>query len=269
VIRHVVGCVPYINARPLVRLFAETQDVEVIYEAPSKLPALLDAGKAEAVLASAFDAISTPDRVIAANVSVGSNGPVESVRLFSKVPFGEIQRLALDASSLTSNALARGILAEVYGVTPAVAPAAPELETMLADNDATILIGDKGMAASGEGLHVLDLGEAWTMLTGLPFVWAVWIGADRLSPELAGLLENAARWGEKQSKLIARESSQETGISFESCLHYLSKVMDHRLTDAHLQGLRSYRDLLLKHGILSKEVFPTIVNATSGVASST
>lgn len=267
--KHVVGCVPYINARPLVRLFADTHDVEVIYDVPSKLPALLDSGKVEAVLASAFEALSTAGRTIAAGVSVGSNGPVESVRLFSKVPFHEIGRLALDSSSLTSNALALGILAEVYHVRPESAPAAPKLEDMLEHSDAAVLIGDKGMMASGDGLHVLDLGKAWNDLTGLPFVWAVWIGTPQLSGEIVDLLEKAARWGEKQSDLIARESAEQTGIPFETCLHYLSKVMDHRLTEEHLKGLRAYRDLLLKHKFLNEEIFPAIVSATSGAANAT
>ena len=257
---HVVGCVPYINARPLVRLFADTKEVEVIYDVPSRLPALLDSGKAEAVLASAFDAISTPGRTFAEGVAVASNGPVESVKLFSKVPFGEIKRLALDASSLTSNALARGILAEVYDARPEVTRALPGLSDMLLENDAAVLIGDKGMAASGEGLHVLDLGEAWTSLTGLPFVWAIWIGTDRLSGELVSKLQIAARWGEKQSELIARESSSETGLEYVMCLHYLSNVMDHRLEDAHLRGLTAYRDLLLKHGFLTEKLFPLSVS---------
>ena len=266
---HVVGCVPYINARPLVRLFADTKEVDVVYDVPSKLPAMLDAGKADAVLASAYDAISTPNRAIAENVSVGSYGPVLSVKLLSKVPFQEIHTLALDASSLTSNALALGILAETYGTHPAISHALPELKDMLTLNDAAVLIGDKGMAASTEGLHILDLGQAWTELTDLPFVWAVWIGKENLSPELVGKLESAARWGEKQSELIAKESNDATGISYESCLNYLSNVMDHRLTQRHIQGLRAFRDLLLKHKLLDQELFPTIVKAASGVASAT
>ena len=267
--RPVVGCVPYINARPLVRLFQDSKEVEVVYGLPSRLPALLDSGKAEAVLASAFDAISTPNRTTAEGVSVGSYGPIESVRLFSKVGFEKIQTLALDASSLTSNALARAILAEVYGANPSVVSSLPDVAEMLNENDACVLIGDNGMAASAKNVNVLDLGEAWTSLMDLPFVWAVWIGTKDLSSDLVAQLERAARWGESHSELIAKESADETGIPYESCLHYLSKVMDHRLTDAHLNGLRAFRDLLLKHGLLDKEIFPTVVKASSGAVLST
>lgn len=256
---HTIGSVPYINARPLVRWFADSEDVRVVYDVPSKLPALLDAGNAEAVLASAFDALRTPGRTYAAGVAIASNAAVESVRLFSKVPFAEIRRLALDASSLTSNALAQGLLAEFYGARPGCEPAPPNLQEMLSDFDAGILIGDKGMAADGTGLYVLDLGEAWTALTSLPFVWAIWIGTASLSPSLVTLLNQAARWGETESELIARESAEATGLPYESCLHYLSQVMDYRLTERHLQGLTAYRDLLLKHDLLRDRLFPTAV----------
>jgi len=40
------------------------------------------------------------------------------------------------------------------------------------------LIGDPAFDADHEalGLEKIDLGEAWTALTGLPFVWAFWAG---------------------------------------------------------------------------------------------
>ena len=264
--KHTVGCVPYLNARPLARLFSDTSHVEVIYDVPSKLPKLLDSGVAEAVLASAFDALKTPGRTYAEGVSIGSNAAVESVRLFSKVPFGQIDSLALDASSLTSNSLARALLAENFAISPRCEPALPDLNAMLQAHDAAILIGDKGMAASGEGLHVMDLGQAWTELTGLPFVWALWIGDDNLSPELVTLLNQAARWGEGQTEMLAKEAHAETGLPYDACVHYLQNVMDYRLTERHLLGLKAYRDLLVKHSLLSEELFPTPIAMSKDAA---
>lgn len=259
--KHSVASVPYINARPLVRWFAETDAVEVAYDVPSKLPALLDAGKAEAVLVSAFDALSTPGRTYAEGVSIASNAAVESVRLFSRKPFEEIRSLCLDASSLTSNALAQVLLMELFGVRPTCTSALPSLEDMLTQNDAAVLIGDKGMQASALGLHVLDLGWAWNRLTGLPFVWALWVGNDSLSPQLVALLQEAARWGERQTELIARESEEETGLSFEVCRRYLEKTMNYQMTDRHVEGMTAYRDLLVKHGLVKEKLFPRAVGA--------
>ena len=96
--------------------------------------------------------------------SISSLGEAASVRLFSKWPFREIQSLALDASSLTSNHLAQVLLAERYGVRPTICHLAPDLSAMLSQADACVLIGDKGMEADGAGLEVMDLGSEWVAM---------------------------------------------------------------------------------------------------------
>ena len=47
---------------------------------------------------------------------------------------------------------------------------------MLAQADAALVIGDPAlfMDADGRGLNKIDLGAAWTAMTGLPFVYAFW-----------------------------------------------------------------------------------------------
>jgi predicted solute-binding protein len=170
-----VGCVPYVNARPLVACFDQPNElVEVVYDVPSRLPALLDSGEVDAILVSSIEYLRRDDLVIAADVGIMSNGPVASVRMLSKVPLEEIKTLALDESSMTSNMLAQIILAE-RGVRPSLVTMEPDQAAMLAACDACVLIGDKGLEADGTGLVDVDLGAAWTELTGEPFVWALWL----------------------------------------------------------------------------------------------
>ena len=180
-----VGCVPYVNARPLVACFDQPNEfVEVVYDVPSRLPALLDSGEVDAILVSSIEYLRRDDLVIAADVGIMSNGPVASVRMLSKVPLEEIQTLALDESSMTSNMLAQIILAE-RGVRPALVTMEPDQAAMLAACDACVLIGDKGLEADGTGLVDVDLGADWTEMTGESFTWAVWLSrADRF-PEAA------------------------------------------------------------------------------------
>jgi predicted solute-binding protein len=170
-----VGCVPYVNARPLVSAFDQPNEfVEVVYDVPSKLPALLDTGEVDAILVSSIELLRRADLRPAAEVGIMSYGPVQSVRLLSKVPLTEIKSLALDQSSMTSNILAQVILAE-QGVFPTTETLSPDAPNMLAHHDACVIIGDRGYEANGAGLVDLDLGHAWTEMTGLPFVWALWL----------------------------------------------------------------------------------------------
>ena len=171
-----VGCVPYVNARPLVAAFDQPNEfVEVVYDVPSRLPALLDSGEVDAILVSSIELLRRDDLLPVSEVGIMSYGPVRSVRMLSKVPLKEIKTLALDQSSLTSNVLAQIILAE-QGVFPKTETLSPDASDMLAHHDACVLIGDKGFEADGTGLVDIDLGEAWTSMTGLPFVWALWLG---------------------------------------------------------------------------------------------
>ena len=43
------------------------------------------------------------------------------------------------------------------------------------------MIGDRAMRVPGEPFHdLIDLGEAWHTLTGLPFVFALWVARECL-----------------------------------------------------------------------------------------
>ncbi|MFQ3586443.1 MAG: menaquinone biosynthesis protein [Fimbriimonadaceae bacterium] len=259
-----VGCVPYVNALPLVSLFSRLGDqspVRVVADVPSALPAMLDAGEVDAVLASSFDALTTPGRRFAEGVCIGTDGPAESVRLFSQVPFDQISRLALDRSSLTSNHLAQILLAEQFGIRPETTREAPELDRMLAVADAAILIGDRGYLTDAGGCRVLDLGEAWTELTGLPFVWALWIGNRSLGRDLVAHLQNAMAWGLERLDELASEAAAESGWPLDGCRRYLRETMRYPLDDRAMAGLREFRAKLVQHGFAGALPMPEPVAA--------
>jgi len=223
---------------------------------------MLDARHVDAILVSSIEALRKPGRTMAAGICIGSEGPVESVRLFSQVPFAEIRTLALDQSSMTSNALGMILLSDLYGAEPATEPAPPDLMGMLDAADACILIGDAGMTADASQLHVLDLGEAWTCLTGLPFVWAAWIGRTDLDPRLAFHLAMAARdillGDEAAIREFVRLGAERTGLAPEVVHRYYTQTMRYRLDDRMLDGLREFQRRLLARGVPAHH-FPSIV----------
>ncbi|QYK52230.1 MAG: menaquinone biosynthesis protein [Fimbriimonadaceae bacterium] len=222
-----VGCVSYVNATPLIWHFnhlGENSPVDVVYDVPSKLPALLDSGDVQAILVSSIDSILNPDRVILSDVCIGSNGPVESVRLFSRVPFDQIQTLALDASSMTSNQLAQIILKEKYNIQPKTITMPPDGESMLTVCDACILIGDIGMTAQVPGSRIMDLGEEWTDLTGLPFVWALWTANERDS-KLSKLLSESYLQSLQNWESVLNLAQQRVNWPRETIDYYLTRCV--------------------------------------------
>lgn len=235
-----IGCVPYVNALPLIWSLRERDDITIRFDVPSALPHLLDTGEVEAILVSSFDAITKPGRQAVDGVCIGSQGDVESVRLFSKVPFSEIGSLALDSSSMTSNGLARIVLAKQFEAHPRCFLHAPHLEKMLESCDACVLIGDEGMRASGHGLHVLDLGAAWRSRTRLPFVWALWVG-NQIPDELSAILVEAPRTlRDTDFEDMASEASRRTGLGNGRLLSYLTETIEYRLDTDAVQGLEMF-----------------------------
>ncbi len=109
---------------------------------------------------------------------IACRGAVRSILLISKVEPSSIQSLAVDSGSRTSVALARIILRERHHCDPAILTMEPDLESMLAQADAALLIGDAALRVDPCDLPflVMDLGKEWYDLTRLPMVFALWAG---------------------------------------------------------------------------------------------
>ena len=136
---------------------------------------------------------------------------------------------------------------------------------MLRQADACLLIGDAGMLADGNGLNVLDLGHAWRRLTGLPFVYAVWLGqAENLTPHLIQSLTAAKAWGVTQTEFIAEEESQRIGASVRQCRHYLTEVMDYDLGEEHLRALATFGAKAWGQKLLPAQPAPVHVVSAAG-----
>jgi chorismate dehydratase len=168
---------------------------------------------------------------------------------------------------MTSNLLAQILLVENWGVQPQVQAESPDLGEMLARHDACVLIGDIGMLADGAGLYDLDLGEAWTALTGLPFVWAMWLGHDGVTPELAACLAGALdasglgadRDGPTNEDFLAW-AVKESGWEQSTARSYLLETMHFRLDDPAQAGLERFSSLAMSLGLLEGLSMPEVIS---------
>ncbi len=254
--RTVIGSVPYLNARPLVRWFSETEagraaGIEVVEAVPSALARMLEGGEVAAALVSSFELFRRPGLRWAAGIGVAAEGPVLSVRMLSTKPIREIQSVALDTSSLTSVALLRILLAEQYGLSPRYTHAPPNLSCMLQTADAALLIGDIGYREYDSSLHVLDLGAAWQRLTGLPFVYALWIGpGETLTPPLVAALTTARDWGTAHLDEIARAEQGRVGETYDRTHDYLTRIMSYPIGPREEAALRLFGEKAVLHDLL-------------------
>ena len=187
---------------------------------------------------------------------VACHGPVRSILLVSKRPPGEIRTLAADTSSRTSVELCRILLSKKYRVEPEVRRHAPDLQAMLRDCDAALVIGDPALRIDPArvGRRVLDLVEEWVEHTGLPMVFAVRAGAARhVTPEVQADLLGSVRYGrEHLEDVIARESAARN-FDVELARRYLSSHIVNELGPRDYEGLRAYLRAAAELGALTQD----------------
>lgn len=239
-----LGSVNYLNCRPLVFGVGGDADPDFTlrFDPPSACASLLDAGDIDLGLIPTIAHGDRPDRCVVPGVSIASEGPVASVALFTRRPVSEIRTIALDTSSRTSVALTRILCARRFGIAPTFAPHSPDLEAMLAQYDAALLIGDPALFGDPVAdVEKIDLGQAWTDMTGLPFVWAFWAGrADAMPPRAVRRLQEAKRHGVQVSDELADAYMAATPHHRDLARHYLREHIRFDLTDRMLEGLRTY-----------------------------
>jgi chorismate dehydratase len=249
--------VSYLNVRPLVYgLDARPDLVTLRFDVPSVCADLLAAGAIDlGMVPSVAYAGRARDRVVP-GVCIGSDGPVASVALFTKVPVSRIGRLAVDTSSRTSVALTRILCARRFGIAPTFVPHAPELDAMLATADAALLIGDPALFVDPDVRQVekIDLGTEWTAMTGLPFVWAFWAGRPGAAePSVVRALQHAAADGMRHADEVADAYCADRPDRQPMARRYLREHLAYRLDPRAIEGLRRFYAEAVSLGLIDRE----------------
>jgi chorismate dehydratase len=252
-----IGAVNYLNSKPLIYdLEALAPEAELVLDVPSRLADLLAEGNLDVALIPAIEYFRAGSYTIVPNVSIASRGPVLSVTLFSRVPWPEIRRVALDEGSRTSAALTQILLRKRYGIHPVVEPLPMDRAAEDLDADAVLLIGDRAMRACLPGFaHAFDLGQEWFDWTGLPFVYAFWAvreGVDLGAVEDA--LIEAKRRGCTRCGIIAHEEAPRLGLDAGFCRRYLSTIIQFDLGPREQAGLHYYYMLAGELGLAPRGV---------------
>jgi len=248
-----LGAVAYLNARPLVYgLELKTTHFALRFDAPSKCAALLHEQAVDLGMIPSIEFLRGHDPYrIVPDLGITSDGPVASVALFCRTPLSAVRTIAADISSRTSNALLRILCVERFGLDPEFVPMAPDATAMLARCDAALIIGDPALFLDSESQEVqkVDLGEEWTAMTGLPFVWAFWAGRPgALSRERLGELQDARDAGVAAADRIADDYCGPGRSAL--CRRYLRDNINYVLGEREQAGLRRFYELARAHELV-------------------
>jgi chorismate dehydratase len=248
-----IGAVGYLNARPLTwALDRSPGRWHVRYDVPSACAALLHRGDTDLGLIPSIEYLQSPDYRFVPGVGIGSRGPIASVALYTRVPVGAIRSIALDTSSRTSVSLIRVLCHHRFGIAPRFEPHGPDLAAMTREHDAGLLIGDPAFDAdhAALGLSKVDLGEEWTAMTGLPFIYAAWTGrAGAVSAADVTALQEAQAEGVASRLAIAEEYGRGDAARAARAAVYLRDNVKYGLGADEAAGLQAFLDYAADLGL--------------------
>jgi predicted solute-binding protein len=236
-----IGSVPYLNAAPLTRDLGE-----VTFATPAKLAELLRRDELDAALVSITEVLLNDRYDILDGIAIASLGEVYSVLLAHKKPLAEAKEVFCDTASLTSVNLLKVLLAE-RGLKPEFKPL--ESYGVAAEKDFVILIGDRAIEfqRAPHAHEIFDLGLAWTELTNLPFVYAVWAlrrGVE--NKDLRYELRAAKKFGMETLDYLI-ETREEFDKDFRR--DYFEWHIHYHLAEDEKRGIAKFCELLNKHGL--------------------
>ena len=228
-----LGIVSYTNVAPLHWRLEPWEGASFVKGVPTQLNAQLLAGEIDLTLISSIEFLKHRQLLKALpDFSIATLGPVYSVMLFHWEPWNALQgkRIAITTDSATSAELLRILLRET-GIQADFVPVAPNLETMLKNHDAALLIGDDALSEAvakrsiaGKQPLITDLGEAWYKLTKLPFTFAVWASRKDRPPSdlLVAKLRAARELGLGQLAKVSKPEAEKLGLSPAIIQRYLA-----------------------------------------------
>jgi chorismate dehydratase len=286
-----VAAIGFLNPAPLMWDFEHppldaplAQRYQIDRMTPAECAARLASGAADVGLVPTAALATTPGLRVLPGCAIASKGRVRSLLMVRRASqrLNALRSVAADTASLTTLTHAR-ILFHHWG-NPGVPflPAAADLDAMLQRADAAILIGDPALLTleeranrferTGEELVYHDMAEEWRVLTGLPFVSAVWAAApkDSGAPELAGapgpshlgtwdsiaqdFIQSRIHGLENIDALVA-EWSRRIPIPEQTIRAYLTTNIHYVLDEECVQGMKVFFRMATECGVLPEYSF--------------
>ena len=242
-----IGCVKYLNARPLIYGWPG----EVVFDHPTTLCERLASGLLDVALVSSFEFLRNPVYTLVDGISIASHGPVHSVFVAHAGELADIEEIEVDPASQTSTNLLRCLLAEI-GLSPKFVIRSRLIQRAITPRLAKFFIGDQAIRFRDEGeatFRFWDLGEEWQKRTQLPFVYALWlIRPEVRSPKVIADTLRACRDNNLREFDVLIAGEREFSPDF--CQYYLRECLSYQFGPQEKEGLSTFRKLCEKHGIL-------------------
>jgi chorismate dehydratase len=239
-----VGIVNYLNTRPLIYGLQRPpirEKIELTGDYPARIAEQLLGDEIDLGLVPVAVLKKMPEYHIVSDYCIGTEGEIASVALFSEVPVPEIKKVYLDYQSRTSVELLKYLMGEYWGISPEMVQAENEdYRKEIKGSTAGLVIGDRAFEQRKISTFIYDLGSEWKKITGLPFVFAVWVSKKKLPGDFIAEFNLANAEGLEQIDEIVAT----TPFELYELKKYYTLHLSYRLDEAKKKGMSRFLELI-------------------------
>lgn len=234
-----MGAVSYLNTKPLIYGFEKgmmKEEVELVMDYPSRIASMLLNDEIDIGLVPVAILPALKEYHIISDYCIACDGEVASVCLFSEVPVNEIETILLDYQSKTSVALLNILLKDHWNIEPNLLDTSSGYELSIGGTTAGLVIGDRALELRNKSKYSYDLGLAWKELTGLPFVFAVWVSNKPMDEQFIEKFNMANELGITHIEEVIKLSNF---LSFDLKLYY-TRYIKYIIDNKKQNGLNEF-----------------------------
>jgi chorismate dehydratase len=243
--KYKISIVSYTNTLPFKYGIAQSSlpgKIDLQYDIPSVCAQKVIDGTVDIGLIPVAVIPLLKEHYIISKYCLGSNGLVDTVKLYSAVPLEKIEEICLDYQSRTSVTLVQVLSKFYWKISPRFTPASQGFEQKISGSAAAVVIGDRCFDMNGKFPYEYDLATEWKKFTGMPFVFAAWVSNKPVEPVFIEEFEKALALGvwkteEAVMKSIAPEKQQ-------LITTYLTQRISYDFTEEKQRSMQHFLHLL-------------------------
>lgn len=262
-----LGRMGYLNVLPLyhpLEIGAAPGDFEVTAGVPRTLNTLMAQGALDISSNSSIEYARRSDQyLLIPDLAIGAKGAVQSVLLLSRLPPHDLHRnsLLVSTQTHTAGALLQLLMIRHFRIEPDYVEGDAEQVLAAGDRpDGMLLIGDQALNLRNhpDYPHRLDLGEAWRLWTGLPFIFGVWLvrreaaakDPERIAQAVDAMLK-AKAWGAAHMEEMVQLAARQCPLTEREMASYF-RGLSYDLRERELQGLATFFRMMAETGLIKE-----------------
>jgi len=262
-----MGKISYINASPVYYGLdngLQPKWLTLVPDVPAALNRQIKKGLIDiSPISAAFYALNHEELLILPDLSISCNGEVLSVICASNYPLDDLtgKQVMFSNESASGASFLKMIFAQRKVFPEFKVGSVKDMNRVPQDMDAVMVIGDAALTQPWDRRfkYRFDLGRIWQEMTGLPFVFALWVvrkAFARSYPEMVKashelLLASMAR-GYENIETVIRAGQEKLGLSHDLIKTYYDLLICD-LDPMKVKAMGLFFDSLYDQGILSQK----------------